>query len=224
MKKADVQIGTHYRAKVSGQMTTVRIDAENANGGWNATNVRTGKAVRIKSAQRLRGETRGPSQKMDAEQAQAIHAADQANARKAEQRAASPDGQTASERAMAESAEDATRAKKSSQAKPKAKAATKADTGERRVRAYRQAGCGAKADAKAKKPSGLDAAARVLADAGEPLSAKEIVALMLGRKLWSTNGKTPHATIYAAIIREIQTKGDAARFRKAGRGKFELAQ
>jgi len=213
MKKADVQIGTHYRAKVSGQMTTVRIDAENANGGWNATNVRTGKKIRIKSAQRLRGETRGPSQKMDAEQAQAIHAADQANARKAEQRAASPDGQTASERAMAESAEDATRAKKSSQAKPKAKAAAKADTGERRKPK-------AQTDAKAKRPSGLDAAARVLADADEPLSAKEIVALMLGRELWSTNGKTPHATIYAAIVREIQTKGDAARFRKVERGKF----
>ena len=217
MKKSEVKVGTHYRAKVSDQMTTVRIDAENANGGWDATNLRTNKKVRIKSAQRLRGETRGPGHKMDAEQARAIHEADQANARKAEQRAASPDGMTASERAMAESAEDAARAKKSSKATKDAKAATKADTGERR-------GPAGQTDAKARRPSGLDAAAQVLADAGEPLNAKEIVALMLGRKLWSTNGKTPAATIYAAIIREIRTKGDAARFRKAGRGKFELAK
>jgi hypothetical protein len=37
------------------------------------------------------------------------------------------------------------------------------------------------------------------------------------------NGKTPPATIYAAILREIQKKGEGAWFRKAARGKFELA-
>jgi hypothetical protein len=35
--------------------------------------------------------------------------------------------------------------------------------------------------------------------------------------------KTPAATIYSAILREMQKKGDDARFRKAARGKFELA-
>jgi hypothetical protein len=39
--------------------------------------------------------------------------------------------------------------------------------------------------------------------------------------LWtSPGGKTPHATLYSAILREIQVKGDAARFVKAERGKF----
>ncbi|MBS3735483.1 MAG: hypothetical protein KGY99_11295, partial [Phycisphaerae bacterium] len=196
MKKNEVKVGRYYTAKVSDKMCTVRIDAENPRGGWDATNLRTGKAVRIKSAQRLRGGARGPGKKMDAKQAQAIHAADQANARKAEQRAKSPDGQTASERAMADSAEDAARAKKASKASGKAKASTKRDTGERRGRGAKQGG---EKKAKQKRTSGLDAAAQVLADADEPLNAKAIVERMLARGLWQTSGKTPHATIYAAI-------------------------
>ena len=54
MKKAEVQIGGRYVAKVSGTLTTVRIDHENPHGGWDATNVATGRAVRIRSAARLR--------------------------------------------------------------------------------------------------------------------------------------------------------------------------
>jgi hypothetical protein len=56
MKKADVQIGGHYTAKVSGKIQTVRILAQvfNSGGGWAALNVDTGRRVRIKSAQRLR--------------------------------------------------------------------------------------------------------------------------------------------------------------------------
>ena len=39
--------------------------------------------------------------------------------------------------------------------------------------------------------------------------------------LWrSPGGKTPEATLYAAIIREIAAKGTAARFRKHERGVF----
>ena len=103
-----------------------------------------------------------------------------------------------------------TGAKKATKATKDAKPATKRDTGER--------------DAKgAKRPSGLDAAAQVLAEAGEPLNTKAMVDRMLAQGLWQTNGKTPAATIYAAILREINTKGDAARFRKVERGKFALA-
>ncbi len=60
MKKSDIRIGKHYTAKVSNRMATVRIDADNPNGGWDATNLTTGKKVRIRSAQRLRHETRPP--------------------------------------------------------------------------------------------------------------------------------------------------------------------
>ena len=36
----------------------------------------------------------------------------------------------------------------------------------------------------------------------------------------SPKGKTPHATLYAAILREIQTRGKDARFKKTERGRF----
>ena len=54
-----------------------------------------------------------------------------------------------------------------------------------------------------KKISGLDAAAQVLKDAGEPMRCGDMVQKMLDTGLWKTDGKTPAATIYAAIIREI---------------------
>jgi hypothetical protein len=73
------------------------------------------------------------------------------------------------------------------------------------------------------KLSGLDAAAKVLADAGEPLNAKQMIERMTTQGLWTSDGKTPHATIYAAIIREISKKGAAARFKKTERGLFTVA-
>lgn len=68
--------------------------------------------------------------------------------------------------------------------------------------------------------SGLDAAAKVLADAGQPMRARELVNTMIERGLWKSGGKTPWATIYAAVIREIAAKGKASRFRKTDRGLF----
>ena len=76
--------------------------------------------------------------------------------------------------------------------------------------------------AKERKPSGLDAAARVLREAGEPMNCGDIVKTALEKGYWQTGGKTPSATIYAAILREINVKGADARFRKTERGHFEL--
>lgn len=71
------------------------------------------------------------------------------------------------------------------------------------------------------KMSGLDAAAKVLAESKEPLRAKEIVEQMAAKGYWSSpGGKTPHATIYAAMMREINEKGKDARFKKTDRGLF----
>jgi hypothetical protein len=71
-----------------------------------------------------------------------------------------------------------------------------------------------------KRPSGLDAAAQVLREAGTPMRCGEMVDKMLTTGLWHTAGKTPAATIYAAILREINTKGDQSRFKKTERGLF----
>ncbi len=76
-----------------------------------------------------------------------------------------------------------------------------------------------KAD-KPKRPSGLDSAAQLLKAAGEPMRCKDLVDKMLADGLWMTNGKTPAATIYAAILREITTKGGESRFKKTDRGLF----
>ena len=72
-----------------------------------------------------------------------------------------------------------------------------------------------------KKMSALDAAAKVLAESKEPMRAKEIIEQMTAKGYWtSPGGKTPHATVVAAIIREIRDKGDESRFAKADRGLF----
>ena len=74
------------------------------------------------------------------------------------------------------------------------------------------------------KLSGLDAAAQILAKAKEPMGCTSIVEQAIGGGLWSPGGKTPHATLYAAIIREIAKKGKDARFKKVDPGRFQLAR
>ncbi|GAB6185687.1 winged helix-turn-helix domain-containing protein [Thermopirellula anaerolimosa] len=178
MRRDEVQIGKLYIAKVSGKLASVRIDGENRHGGWDATNLATGKKVRIKSAQRLRGEADRP--------------------KRAGRKAAQAEPQVAAEGAVPDSA-------------------TPGDEAKPRWRPT-------KGESKPKRTSGLDAAARVLEEAGQPMTAKEIVAEAEAKGYWkSPGGKTPHATVYAAIIREIATKGPQARFRRTERGKFARA-
>jgi hypothetical protein len=74
------------------------------------------------------------------------------------------------------------------------------------------------------KTGGLSAAVKVLQEAGQPLNCQEMIKRILEKGYWKTDGKTPAATIYSAIIREIKEKGADARFRKTERGKFELVK
>jgi len=63
--------------------------------------------------------------------------------------------------------------------------------------------------------------AQVLKAAGRPMRAQELIAAMAAQGLWkSPAGKTPHATLYAAMTREARDKGSASRFRKTDRGLF----
>jgi hypothetical protein len=79
----------------------------------------------------------------------------------------------------------------------------------------------APAQPREKKVSALDAAARVLSEEGRPMTCKEMIDTMAARGYWSSpGGKTPEATLYSAILRELATKGDQARFTKVGRGQF----
>ena len=54
MRKHDVRIGGEYFAKVSGNLVAVKINCINPHGGWDATNTKTNRRIRIKTAARLR--------------------------------------------------------------------------------------------------------------------------------------------------------------------------
>ena len=114
--------------------------------------------------------------------------------------------------------------RKTAKAKPKA---TKASTGAKTTqgkttRSATKKGTRAKQTATVGKMSLLDAAVEILGKASEPMTTKAIVAAVIDRGLWSTNGKTPEATLYSAMLREISKKGAGARFERTGRGAFAL--
>jgi len=76
-----------------------------------------------------------------------------------------------------------------------------------------------------KRVGALTAAAMLLADRGKPMRVREMIAALSERGLWtSPNGKTPEATLYAAIIREIAANAKASRFVKVERGLFAAAK
>lgn len=173
MKKDQVKVGGLYTAKVSDKLVTVRIDRAHSGGGWNATNTATGKAIRIKSAQRLRGAAKGATK---AESSEPVEAKDE-------------------------------------KSKGSAKASTKKAKPKKGDR-----------ERKPKRVSALDAAAQVLAKADKPMRAQELIAAMAEGGLWkSPGGATPHATLYAAMLREISAKGKEARFTKVERGLFAFS-
>ena len=204
MKKNEVEIGKLYTAKVTNRLVQVRIDAENRHGGWDATNLETGKKVRIQSAQRLRSAVGGDS---------AATGGKKAKGHKKAQAAAEPQPAPTS----APTVEDVPSAEPVS-AEPASTdpAAVEATDNPKRTRAPKTP-----KEPKEKRMSGLDAAAKVLQERGEPMNAKEMIEAAETKGYWkSPGGKTPHATLYSAIIREIATKGTAARFQKAERGRF----
>lgn len=193
MKKDEIEIGATYAAKVSDRVVPVRIDRENPRGGWDATNLVTNKQVRIKSAQRLRGAVERGAGKAKAE----------AKAK------ADPQDEIAR---TVEAVENGNLAE--GVAVPVTK-----------KRGAKPAEAKAKKEAKPGKERGLsclDAAVEVLRAAGGPMQCKAMVEEMARRKLWTTSAPTPAATLYSAILREIQKKPAASRFEKTARGHFAL--
>lgn len=79
-----------------------------------------------------------------------------------------------------------------------------------------------KCPTKPKKTGCLDAAVQMLEEAGEPLTCTQMMDRILEQGLWTTTGRTPAATLYSAIAREIQHHGNESRFVLAERGKFKL--
>jgi hypothetical protein len=115
---------------------------------------------------------------------------------------------------QAKKSDAATKAKKSNEAES---AGTTPDAAPAKEKAARAS--------KPKKMSALDAAAKVLGEQGKAMNCQELIEEMSRKKYWtSPNGATPQATLYAAMLREIRTKGKDARFVKTERGKFTAAK
>ena len=231
MKKNEVKIGGQYIAKVSGRLAQVRIDRENPHGGWDATNLATRKAVRIKSAQRLRGPVALTKAEVQAAKAAVVaHVGAGAKpaaalAKDAKATAAAAGGQATNPlEAHYRTQKDAAKAEKAAKV-----AAMRKEVAEKLAKpdpeldaAVKAAAEGRRAKkAKAAKPKGerkpgcLDAAVRVLQEADKPMGCQDIVKEALAKGYWQTKGATPAATLYAAIIRECAAKGTKARFRRA---------
>ena len=64
----------------------------------------------------------------------------------------------------------------------------------------------------------LEAALKVLQDAGTPLHYREITKRILAAKLWNTDGRTPEATVNAQLAVDVKKNGSASAFRRVGRG------
>ena len=275
MKKDDVKIGGTYFAKVSDKVVPVRIAGENRHGGWDATNTETGKTVRIKSAQRLRGAVRGGTKAAKAiatrettdaggddrcstpgcdgrptmthlerrlcDACWARHCEQQDGGEKREAGDAAvgvEDGASdvpaptladLLDAGLADDEANATPVGQPDVAVPLSEALATSDVAQanaaswnavtpkrRRAKTTKDAG-----EPKPKRTSALDAAAQVLKDAAAPMNCKVMIETMAAKGLWtSPGGKTPAATLYSAILREIGEKGDQARFKKTDRGQF----
>ena len=187
MKKAEVKIGGKYYANVSGNRCEIQIDAEKPRGGWDATNLATGKKILFKSAQRLLGE-------VGAKRGRA-KVTTEGNVTLVENEPATV------ETIGGDSSTPVAVLKKPRKAKTESTETT--DAGEKRL-------------------SCVAAALKVLGESSEPMNAQELITAMETKGYWtSPGGKTPHATLYSAILRDL-AKGDDSKFVKTERGRFTV--
>ena len=206
MKKDQIQIGNTYTAKVTDKVVPVRIDAEHASGGWLATNLVTNKKVRIKSAQRLREEVKANTEAAPAKRPvkKKLNKKDR-DALRAQHKADQENARLRDEREGSDDGMTASeRAMSESAKEPKQ---VKARTTKKR-----------------EGMSCLDAAAKVLEEAREPMNTKAMVEAMAAKGYWTSDAPTPAATLYSGILRELQKKDDASRFIKVKRGHFALTK
>jgi hypothetical protein len=68
----------------------------------------------------------------------------------------------------------------------------------------------------------LDAAVKILIEAGVPLRPNEIARRMIDQHLWVTAGRTPGATIDSRISVDIRDNGQKSLFQRTAPGIFAL--
>ena len=215
--KRKIEIGKVYSAKVGGTFLPVRIDKSLGHGRYEGAVMPSGATVKFST----------DSVKGDGETVEQW----QARRKPKERDLPDPAPKATGKRKKSSQAEFAVTAliepgadgdKKDQGTVPAGDVGTGAKKATKPAKDAKQRKPKADKPAKQRKPGGLDAAARVLREAGKPMNCGDIVKTALEKGYWQTGGKTPAATIYAAIITEIAKKGDASRFRKTERGHFEL--
>lgn len=68
----------------------------------------------------------------------------------------------------------------------------------------------------------LDSVYLLLQESASPMHPKELATALIQRGMWSSQGKTPDATVGARIYCDIKKHGDQSRFIKAAEGLFTL--
>jgi len=68
----------------------------------------------------------------------------------------------------------------------------------------------------------LEAARKVLEEAGTPLPVRDLTASMLAKGYWVTQGLTPEATVAARLAMDLKTRGDASPFVRPAPGRYGL--
>ena len=214
MERDQVRIGTAYTAKIGNGTAPVEITGERWKGdkhtGYVGVNLDTDQKVYIRSATHLKPLKGGGASKAqrlaDVAPGWAEGAAGVVTAK-----AASPvPPKPASGKRGAKGGPKAAKGGKPAKGAPKPGKAKPSAKGAKPEKAPKE-----------KRVSALDAAAKVLAESKKPMRVKDIVAQMEAKGYWKSKaGKTPEATVYAAIIREIFDKQNHARFKKVEKGLF----
>lgn len=209
MRREEIKIGSEYRCRLERGVVRVRVDSTadpNGGRGWIVTDVETGRQEHVLRHEQFRERwaiaPAGTVEYADRDpDACAAAGCDRPAALTYLNR---PLCQACYENEVAEGDETSETPNHEENDMAKAKKTTKKST--------------------TKNTSALDAAAEVLKKAGKPMRSQEMIVAMAEQGLWeSPAGKTPHATLYAAILREIGARGSEARFRKVERGQFAFA-
>ena len=195
MKATEVKLGGVYKAKVSGNLVSVKITHENPHGGWSGRNLTTGKIVKIKSARRLRGAVNRPATRK-----KIVSLAEYEAEAKAEH-AAIASGKATTDATLPEKRDTGQRGGKGG------KLVTQPGDNAKPLSLIKAAICVLQS---CERPMGC----KEIID----------MALNTRIWDPPRGGLTPANTLSAAIRREIKNKGDASRFVMPERGKFELAK
>ena len=188
-----IRIGQCYMAKLSKRIIAVRVDSTHPEGGWIVRGLASGRPTRVKASADM---LRLCDENDLAEVAQATPH------RRSRKHGAA--GESIAE-SIPETTVDVT-------------GETGESTGETPVEEPETP-----ASERPVRMSLLDAAFAILTHAGTELNTREIVEIAIRNGMWTTHGKTPAATLHAAISRDIFARDDASRFRKGARGKFLAA-